>query len=373
MTAGPVLKIKNLRTYFYSRSKQAFSRAADGVNLELEKGETLGIVGESGSGKSVTALSIMGLVTAEPGVITGNIGLKTESIQKNLLQDIENYVKLSSSNGRIVSVEKDNSGWQRHVDRILRGVRGKEIAMIFQNPKVSMNPFSSVGRQISEAITLNTSIVNRLEARDRALYWLEQVKIDSPRLRYDSHPDSLSGGMCQRVMIAMALSTEPAVLIADEPTTGLDATIQSKIVSLLGELKSSIGVTTLLISHDIDVIKALSDRVAVMYGGKVLETGSADEVLSAGHHHNHPYTAALLESIPTAEQIKEKTYLRAIKGDVIDTINLPQGCRFYARCRRLTEQIKMQCEHQEPELRAISANHKVRCWLYVDASVRSTG
>lgn len=364
MTSGPVLKIKNLRTYFYSRSKQAFSRAADGINLALEKGETLGIVGESGSGKSVTALSIMGLVTAEPGVITGNIGLKTESVQKNLLQDIENYVKLSSNNGRIVAVEKDNSGWQRHVDRTLRGLRGKEIAMIFQNPKASLNPFNRVGKQIREAIMLNTSIVNRREARERALYWLEQVKIDSPRLRYDNHPDSLSGGMCQRVMIAMALSTEPAVLIADEPTTGLDATIQSKIVSLLGELKSSIGVTTLLISHDIDVIKALSDRLAVMYGGKVLETGFSDEVLSAGHHHNHPYTAALLASLPTAQQIKEKTYLRAIKGDVIDTVNLPQGCRFYARCRRLTEQIKMQCKHQEPELREISANHKVRCWLY---------
>jgi peptide/nickel transport system ATP-binding protein len=174
-------------------------------------------------------------------------------------------------------------------------------------------------------------------------------------------------------MIAMALSSEPSVLIADEPTTGLDATIQSKIVSLLGELKSTVGVTTLLISHDIDVIKTLSDRVAVMYGGKVLESGPSKEILSVGQHNTHPYTAALLASIPTARQIREKSYLQAIKGDVIDTVNLPQGCRFYARCRQVTEQIKKQCEHQEPELREISPNHKVRCWLYFDEQVRLTG
>ncbi len=366
MTTGPILKIEDLRTYFYSRSKQAFSRAVDGVSLALKKGETLGIVGESGSGKSVAALSVMGLVTAEPGIITGNIGLKTNGVQKNLLQDIDDYVKLTRDNARIVAVAKDNRRWQRHVDKVMRGVRGKEISMIFQNPKVSMNPFSSVGRQIREAIMLNTSINNRKEARERALYWLEHVKIDSPRLRYDNNPYGLSGGMCQRVMIAMALSSEPSVLIADEPTTGLDATIQSKIVSLLGELKSTVGVTTLLISHDIDVIKTLSDRVAVMYGGKVLESGPSKEILSAGQHETHPYTAALLASIPTAQQIREKSYLQAIKGDVIDTVNLPQGCRFYARCRQVTKQVKMQCKHQEPELREISHNHKVRCWLYFD-------
>ena len=366
MKEGSVLKIENLRTYFYSRSKQAFSRAADGVNLALEKGQTLGIVGESGSGKSVTAMSIMGLVTAEPGIITGNIGLKTDAVQKNLLQDVEDYVKVASNNGRIVEVAKDNSGWQRHMDRVMRGVRGKEISMIFQNPKLAMNPFSSVGRQITEAIMLNTPIGNRREARQRALYWLEQVKIDSPRLRYNNHPNNLSGGMCQRVMIAMALSTEPSVIIADEPTTGLDATIQSKIVSLLGELKSTFGATTLLISHDIDVIKTLSDRVAVMYGGRVLESGPSNEILAPDKHKTHPYTAALMASIPTARQIKEKTTLRAIKGDVIDTVNLPQGCRFYARCRRKTEQIKIQCKQQEPEMMPVSAQHKVRCWRYFD-------
>jgi oligopeptide/dipeptide ABC transporter ATP-binding protein len=367
MTAGPVLKIENLRTFFYSRSKQAFSRAVDGVDLALEKGETLGIVGESGSGKSVTALSVMGLVTAEPGVVSGKIGLKTDGIQKNLLQNIEDYVNMTQNNGRIMHVSKDNRGWQRHVDRHLRGVRGKEIAMIFQNPKASMNPFSSVGRQIQEAVLLNTSIKNPREAKERALYWLEQVKIDSPQLRYDNNPFGLSGGMCQRAMIAMALSSEPSVLIADEPTTGLDATIQSKIVSLLAELKSSVGVTTLLISHDIDVIKTLSDRVAVMYGGRVLEYGPSRDILSKVDNEKHPYTAALLASIPTARQIREKSYLQAIKGDVIDTINLPRGCRFYPRCRQVTDQIREQCKQRQPDLREIASNQSVRCWLYFDA------
>jgi oligopeptide/dipeptide ABC transporter ATP-binding protein len=367
MTAGPVLKIENLRTFFYSRSKQAFSRAVDGVDLALEKGETLGIVGESGSGKSVTALSVMGLVTAEPGVVSGKIGLKTDGIQKNLLQNIEDYVNVTQNNGRIMHVSKDNRGWQRHVDRHLRGVRGKEIAMIFQNPKASMNPFSSVGRQIQEAVLLNTSIKNPREAKERALYWLEQVKIDSPQLRYDNNPFGLSGGMCQRAMIAMALSSEPSVLIADEPTTGLDATIQSKIVSLLAELKSSVGVTTLLISHDIDVIKTLSDRVAVMYGGRVLEYGPSRDILSKVDNEKHPYTAALLASIPTARQIREKSYLQAIKGDVIDTINLPRGCRFYPRCRQVTDQIREQCKQRQPDLREIASIQSVRCWLYFDA------
>ena len=364
MTPGPVLKIENLRTYFYTRSKQAFSRAVDGVDLELAKGETLGIVGESGSGKSVTALSTMGLVTAGPGVITGKVGLKTDRVQKNLLRDITDYVRITEKNGRILEVSKDNRGWQKHVDRITRGVRGKEIAMIFQNPKASMNPFSSVGRQIREAIMLNTSIKNPREAKERALHWLEQVKIDSPRLRYDNNPFGLSGGMCQRAMIAMALSAEPSVLIADEPTTGLDATIQSKIVNLLAELKSSVGVTTLLISHDIDVIKTLSDKVAVMYGGRVLEYGPSKEILSTPDNEKHPYTAALMASIPTPAQIKEKSYLQAIKGDVIDTIHLPAGCRFYSRCRQVTDEIEEQCRSREPDLRPIGTHTKVRCWLY---------
>jgi peptide/nickel transport system ATP-binding protein len=366
MNGRPVLKIENLRTFFHSKSKQAFIRSVDGVNLQIAKGETLGVVGESGSGKSVTALSVMGLVTAEPGVIIGKIGLKTDNIQKNLLQDLREYVKINMSTGRIMEVYKDNLGWKKNIDRVMRGIRGKEIAMIFQNPKLALNPFISIGKQITESISINTPVKNRNQAKEQAMYWLEQVKMDSPRLRYYNNPFGLSGGMCQRAMIAMALSSEPSLLIADEPTTGLDATIQSKIVDLLAELKSSVSVTTMLISHDINVIRALSDNVAVMYGGTLLEHGPGGVILSSAHQSKHPYTAALLESIPREKHIREKGFLQAIKGDVLDTVNIPLGCRFYSRCNNVTEKIKEKCETHEPDLREISSGHSLRCWLYFD-------
>jgi len=364
MSKEPVLKIENLRTYFYSKSKQAFIRSVDGVNLAIEKGETLGIVGESGSGKSVTALSVTGLISAKPGVIIGKIAFKTNGVQKNLLQNLKDYVRINTSTGRIMEVNKDNVGWQKNIDRLMHKIRGREISMIFQNPKVSMNPFITIGRQITESVMLNTTIKKRSEAKERALYWLEQVKIDSPRLRYNNNPYGLSGGMCQRAMIAMALSSEPSLLIADEPTTGLDATIQSKIVDLLAEVKSTVGVTTMLISHDINVIRELSDNVAVMYGGTVLEHGPARDVLSAGHRYKHPYTAALLASIPNEQHFREKGYLQAIKGDVLDTINMPEGCRFHERCEMVTDKIRKLCENHEPDLKDIPPKHKVRCWLY---------
>jgi peptide/nickel transport system ATP-binding protein len=366
MTDGPVLKIENLHTYFHSRSKQAFVRSVDGVYLDIEKGETLGVVGESGSGKSVTAHSVMGLVTAAPCVIMGKIGLKTAHLQKNLLQDLPDYVKTARLSGRIMDVYKAVRGWQKHVDRIMKGVRGKEVSMIFQNPKLAFNPFITVGRQIRESIQLSTAIKHRVEARERALYWLEKVKIDSPRMRYHNNPFGMSGGMCQRAMIAMALASEPSLLIADEPTTGLDATIQSKIVDLLAEIKVSLGLTTMLISHDIDVIKALSDRVAVMYGGTILEHGPVGTLLSAGRDRRHPYTEALLASIPSRQQIKAKAYLQAIRGEVLDTINLPEGCRFYPRCHRKTDAVDDLCRRREPDLMDIATGHKVRCWLYDD-------
>jgi peptide/nickel transport system ATP-binding protein len=364
MNGRPVLKIENLRTFFHSKSRQALIRSVDGVNLQIDKGETLVIVGESGSGKSVTALSVMGLVNAEPGVIIGKIGLKTDNIQKNLLQDLRDYVKINMSTGRIMEVYKDNRGWQKNIDRVMRGIRGKEIAMIFQNPKLALNPFITIGKQITESICINTPVKNRNQAKEQAMYWLEQVKMDSPRLRYYNNPFGLSGGMCQRAMIAMALSSEPSLLIADEPTTGLDATIQSKIVDLLAELKSSVGVTTMLISHDINVIRALSDNVAVMYGGTLLEHGPVSIILSPAYQSKHPYTAALLESIPREKHIREKAFLQAIKGDVLDTVNIPLGCRFYSRCNRVTEKIQEKCEYHEPDLREIFAGHSLRCWLY---------
>jgi peptide/nickel transport system ATP-binding protein len=366
MRTVPLLTLEDLRTYFYSRSKQAFIRSVDGVSLEIAHGETLGVVGESGSGKSITALSVMGLISERPGVIGGKIGFKTERVRKDLLQDLGDYVTLVKKDSRIMSVSKDVAGWEQHAERVMSNVRGKEIAMIFQNPKSSLNPFMPVGKQITEAIQLHMAIKSEQEAKERALYWLDRVKIDSPRLRFDNHPYGLSGGMCQRAMIAMALSSEPSLLIADEPTTGLDATIQSKIVDLLAELKSELGTTTMLISHDISIISRLSDSVAVMYGGTVVEYGPAKDLLASAFESKHPYTAALLSSIPSEQNIREKGYLQAIEGDVLDTINMPAGCRFYGRCRRVTDATRQKCEFKEPDLREIVPGHRVRCWLYFD-------
>ncbi len=368
MMSTPLLSISKLRTYFYSRAKRAFIRSVDDVNLSVARGDTLGIVGESGSGKSVTALSVAGLITAGPGVISGRIDLTIDGARRNLLHGLDRYVRLEERDGRVMSVEKDERGWQRRSNAMMQRVRGKEIAMIFQNPRSALNPFSSVGKQLVESIRLHTDVKNEREAKERAIDWLERVRIDSPRLRFDNFPFGMSGGMCQRAMIAMALSAEPALLIADEPTTGLDATIQSRIVELLAELKTETGITTLLISHDISVIRHLSDRIAVMYGGTVVESGTVQQVLAPRAEARHPYTAALLNSIPSTELIRKKGDLQAIEGEVLDTVNVPRGCRFYGRCNRVTDAIRDNCAGREPALAEVARGHMVRCWLYPAAA-----
>ena len=360
----PLLKIENLQTYFYARSKHSFVRAVDGVSLEVGQRETVGLVGESGSGKSIAAMSIMGLISAGPGVIGGSIHFASSTVQQDLLEGLDKYVRITEEKGRVMEVSKDESGWQKHSERLMKNLRGKEIAMIFQNPRASLNPYITVGEQITEAVRLHTANKSVKEARERAIYWLEQVKIDSPRLRFNAYPSDMSGGMCQRAMIAMALSSEPSLLIADEPTTGLDATIQSKIVDLLEELKSETGISTLLISHDISVISRLADRVAVMYGGAVVEYGPARFVLDMEATSKHPYTAALLASVPSEQKIRDKANLQTIEGDVLDTINVPAGCRFYARCNQVTPEIKEKCATLHPELKEVAPGHQMRCWRY---------
>ncbi len=359
-----VLTIENLHAYFYARSKQAFIRSVDDVSLEIDQGQTLGVVGESGSGKSVTALSVMGLVQDSPGVIKGAIRFLTPDGPLNLLHGLDRHVQIQHHHGRIMTVIKDSRPWEKRLQSRMKGIRGSQMAMIFQDPRSALNPFSTIGRQITETILRNTAISSRTEARDKTLDWLEQVHIDAPKIRYHNNPYGLSGGMCQRAMIAMALAAEPTLLIADEPTTGLDATIQSRIVELMGQIKTRLGLTTLLISHDIDVIRQLSDRVTVMYGGTALENGPVNVVLDPAAEPKHPYTAALLASVPTRRLIEEKGYLRAIKGDVLDTINTPKGCRFYPRCSQTHGKIVSECVNQEPPLSQVAPGHAVRCWLF---------
>jgi oligopeptide/dipeptide ABC transporter ATP-binding protein len=273
-------------------------------------------------------------------------------------------VKLEERDGRVMAVAKDESGWRKHAESLMAGVRGKEIAMIFQNPRAALNPYSTVGAQLVETIQLHTNLKGKHEAKDKALQWLERVRIDSPRLRFDNFPFGMSGGMCQRAMIAMALCAEPSLLIADEPTTGLDATIQARIVELLAELKADTGITTMLISHDISVIRRLSDRIAVMYAGTVVESGAAPQVLRPQSTQQHPYTAALLASVPDAETIRSKSALQAIEGEVPDTIDRPRGCRFYGRCNRVTDAVRSRCANLEPPLAEIAPGHHLRCWLH---------
>ncbi|MEK7812033.1 MAG: ABC transporter ATP-binding protein [Pseudomonadota bacterium] len=362
MSAEPLLRIEDLRTYFFSRVKHAFVRSVDGVDLSVKRGETLGIVGESGSGKSVTFLSAVGLISAGPGVISGKVTFHDE-VPRELLLGLQENVEIGRRDGRIMFVAKDDHAWQKQLDKNLRGVRGSKISMIFQNPKAALNPFETVGRQITEAVRLHTSVQGVAEAKERALYWLDQVRIDSPRLRFDNYPFGLSGGMSQRAMIAMALASEPRLLIADEPTTGLDATIQARIVDLLEDLKMRLGMTLVLISHDIGVISRLSDRIAVMYGGRVMETGAASEVLDENAA-GHPYTRALLASTPRLENLSQFGRLPAIEGEVLDTINVPSGCRFRARCQRINDSVRARCETLEPELFEIAPARQIRCWLY---------
>ncbi len=364
MSAVPLLRIEGLRTYFYSRSRRAFVRSVDGADLEIARGETLGVVGESGSGKSVTALSVMGLVSGAPGVIAGRIELAANGTRTELLAGLSGCVDLSRGpDGAILSVTKDVVAWDRRVEAAMAGVRGKAAAMIFQNPKSSLNPFMTVGAQIAEAVRLHTSHKEPADARERALHWLERVRMDSPRLRLGNYPRALSGGMCQRAMIAMAMAAEPALLIADEPTTGLDATIQSKIADLFEELKGDLGITTMLISHDIGLIRRLADRVTVMYAGMAVESGPAAQVLAADAGPGHPYTAALLRSVPGRRHVEGQAHLAPIPGDAPDAINLPNGCRFYGRCDRVTDAVRDRCAERIPPSTAVSPGRTVRCWL----------
>ena len=318
--APALLEVRGLRTLF--KGEQGEVSAVDGVDLRLERGRTLGIVGESGCGKSVTALSIMGLVPQPPGrIAAGQVLFEGEDLLKSAPQR-------------------------------LRDLRGDKLAMIFQEPMTSLNPAFTVGDQISETV-LRHRKVSPAEARTQAIEMLRRVRIPSPERRALDFPHQLSGGMRQRVMIAMALACNPQLLIADEPTTALDVTIQAQILDLMRTLRAELGTAIILITHDLGVIAELADEVLVMYAGKVIERCAAQRLFS---HPQHPYTVGLLGSIPRLHLEQER--LSAIEGFVPDAAALPPGCRFHPRCPFAIDQ----CRKEVPPLAEVALGHHAACW-----------
>jgi oligopeptide/dipeptide ABC transporter ATP-binding protein len=321
-----LLEIDNLRTHFFTPA--GVVRAVDGVSYSLRSGETLGVVGESGCGKSVTALSVLRLVASPPGRIVDGV------------------------------IRFDGVDLLRLSEKQMEDIRGNRISMIFQEPMTSLNPLLTVGRQISEAIALHQGL-SRREATDRAIDMLRRVHIPEPERRVHAYPHQLSGGMRQRVMIAMALSCNPKVLIADEPTTALDVTIQAQILDLIRELRDTLGTAIILITHDMGVVAENADRVVVMYAGRKVEEASVDDLFERPLH---PYTRGLLDSIPSLDLVARaepgRTRLNEIKGVVPSLFDLPQGCSFAPRCAFATDQ----CRTAFPELEQYRPGHWVACW-----------
>ncbi len=317
-----LLKVENLKTYFFTH--EGTVKAVDGISFSINRGETLGLVGESGCGKSVTALSIMRLIPHPPGrIVSGEI----YSEGKNLL---------------------------KYNNKEMRNIRGRKISMIFQEPMTSLDPVFTIGHEIMEAVRLHSS-VNKKDAKDKTIETLRVVGMPDAEKRIHNYPHELSGGMRQRAMIAMALCCNPALLIADEPTTALDVTIQAQILRLINELKDEFGASVLLITHDLGVVAEMCDNVAVMYAGHIVEHTDVDTIFS---NPLHPYTKGLNKSIPRLDVDMER--LETIKGLVPNLIDLPSGCPFHPRCSYCSDK----CMKEMPELKEVEDNHLVKCHLY---------
>jgi oligopeptide/dipeptide ABC transporter ATP-binding protein len=327
----PVLEIKNLKTYFFLEKSTV--RALDGINLSLMPKSTLGVVGESGCGKSIMAMSIMRLIQSPPGkIVEGEINL------------------LRRDNHELVDIAKlDPRGSQ------MRQIRGGEIAIVFQEPMTSLNPLYRIGDQIAEAVMVHEKM-NKKQALDRALEMLRRVQISAPQQRLNEYPHQLSGGMRQRVMIALALSCNPSILIADEPTTALDVTVQSQILDLMRNLQEDFNSSIILITHNLGVVSQMAQQVAVMYLGKIVEYAETHDLF---HHPLHPYTVGLLNSVPVLGR-KGKKVLIPIKGMVPTPTDFIPGCPFEPRCPRAMTI----CREQQPPLREIEPGHLAACWLY---------
>ena len=322
---GTLLQVKDLQTQFFTQD--GIVKAVDGVSFSLEEGETLGIVGESGCGKSVTVLSIMRLIPNPPGKVVGG----------QVLFDGEDLLKVD--------------------DEEIRRVRGNKIAMIFQDPMTSLNPVLTICRQVSESLELHLNM-SKDAARKRSIELLELVGIPEAAKRIDNYPHQFSGGMRQRVMIAMGLSCNPQLLIADEPTTALDVTIQAQIIDLVKRLQQELGMAVIWITHDLGVVAGMCRRVIIMYAGNIIEQAPVEEVYA---NPRHPYALGLLASIPRLDAVR-KSRLSPIEGMPPDLIDMPDACPFNPRCQYVQDI----CRQKKPQLRSVGPEHQIACWLDVE-------
>ena len=319
----PLLAVKNLKTYFYT--DEGIARAVDSMDFQIDRGKTLGMIGESGCGKSVSALSVMQLIPRPPGrIIEGEILFKSENLLTKAADEMQR-------------------------------IRGNEIAMIFQEPMTSLNPVFTIGNQICEPVIQHQKL-GKSDAREKAIDSLRRVGIPSPQKRIDEYPHQMSGGMRQRAMIAMALACEPDLLIADEPTTALDVTIQAQILDLLMRIKEEFDMSLMMITHDLGVVAEVADDVVVAYAGKAVEYADVVTIFKAP---KHPYTQALYNSIPRLTDTRERR-LEVIHGIVPNPLYFPSGCRFHPRCKY----VKDFCKIEEPPLQTVDVGHQVRCFKY---------
>lgn len=327
-TKEPLLQVKELQTYFFT--DDGIVKAVDGVSFDVYAGEILGLVGESGCGKSVTSFSILRLVD-EPGEVVGG----------EVYFEGKEMVQLSTKE--------------------MAEMRGNKISMVFQQPQSSLNPVFTVGSQVAEVILTHNKKMKRKEAWNQAVELLRIVGIPDPERKAKAYPHQMSGGQAQRVMIAMALALKPKLLIADEPTTALDVTIQAQILDLMSDLREEFDTAVILITHDLGVISEMADRIAVMYAGHIVEMGHVDNIMNAPMH---PYTRGLIDAVPILG--KKQDRLAVIPGSVPNLIELPVGCRFAPRCTVCAEKGMKICHEKKPDLLTLENGHQIRCWLYQD-------